>query len=100
MREPYERYVVIAPGLKEVDGMAKMDLLTEEEYFEVLDSLPQDNQMLEDSDPQKFIAKMGAEALEMILARIDLDTLSYDLRHQAATDTSQQRKAEARHTPA
>src|SRR5210317_1394444 len=91
----YERYVVIQPGLKEEDGLSKMDYLTEDEYLDILDKLPRENQMLDDDDPEKFIAKMGAEALEMILARIELDTLSYDLRHQAATDTSQQRKAEA-----
>ncbi len=91
----YERYVVIQPGSKEEDGLQYMDFLTEDEYLDIMDKLPRENQMLDDTDPQKFIAKMGAEALEMLLARIDLDTLSYDLRHQAATDTSQQRKAEA-----
>ncbi len=91
----YERYVVIQPGIKEEDGVNKMDFLTEEEYLDIVDKLPRENQMLDDSDPKKFIAKMGADALEMLLSRLDLDTLSYDLRHQAATDTSQQRKAEA-----
>lgn len=91
----YERYVVIQPGIKEEDGVNKMDFLTEEEYLDIVDKLPRENQLLDDSDPKKFIAKMGAEALEMLLSRLDLDTLSYDLRHQAATDTSQQRKAEA-----
>jgi DNA-directed RNA polymerase subunit beta' len=91
----YERYVVIQPGIKEEDGLATMDYLTEDEYLDILDKLPRENQMLDDDDPEKFIAKMGAEALEMLLARINLDELSYQLRHQAATDTSQQRKAEA-----
>ncbi|MCG8387567.1 MAG: DNA-directed RNA polymerase subunit beta' [Cytophagales bacterium] len=91
----YERYAVIQAGIKEEDGLAYMDFLTEDEYLDILDKLPRENQLLDDDDPQKFIAKMGAEALEMLLARLDLDTLSYDLRHQAATDTSQQRKAEA-----
>jgi DNA-directed RNA polymerase subunit beta' len=91
----YERYVVIQPGVKEEDGINRMDFLTEEEYLDIIDKLPRENQMLDDNDPKKFIAKMGAEALEMLLSRLDLDTLSYDLRHQAATDTSQQRKAEA-----
>ena len=91
----YERYVVIQAGMKEEDGIAYMDFLTEDEYLDILDKLPRENQMLDDEDPQKFIAKMGADALEMLLARIDLDELSYALRHQAATDTSQQRKAEA-----
>ncbi len=91
----YERYVVIQPGIKEEDGISYMDFLTEDEYLDILDKLPRENQMLDDNDPQKFIAKMGAESLEMLLSRINLDELSYQLRHQAATDTSQQRKAEA-----
>jgi DNA-directed RNA polymerase subunit beta' len=91
----YERYVVIQPGIKEDDGLSRMDYLTEDEYLDILDKLPRENQMLDDDDPQKFIARMGAEALEMLLARTQLDELSYQLRHQAATDTSQQRKAEA-----
>jgi len=91
----YERYVVIQPGTKEDDGVSTMDFLTEDEYLDIIDKLPRENQQLPDSDPQKFIAKMGASALEMLLSRIKLDELSYDLRHQAATDTSQQRKGEA-----
>jgi len=91
----YERYVVIQPGIKEGDGINTMDFLTEEEYLDVLDTLPKENQYLDDKDPQKFVAKMGAEALEELLKRIDLDQLSYDLRHQAANETSQQRKNEA-----
>jgi len=91
----YERYVIIQPGVKEEDDFSKMDYLTEDEYLDILDKLPRENQMLDDDDPEKFIAKMGADALEMLLARTDLDELSYKLRHQAATDTSQQRKAEA-----
>ena len=91
----YERYAVIQPGIKEEDGINRLDFLTEEEYLDILDKLPRENQMLDDNDPKKFIAKMGAEALEMLLGRVNLDELSYELRHQAATDTSQQRKAEA-----
>ena len=91
----YERFVVIQPGLKEEDGVNRLDFLTEEEYLDIVDKLPRENQLLDDSDPQKFIAKMGADALEMLLSRLKLDELSYQLRHQAATDTSQQRKAEA-----
>ncbi len=91
----YERYVVIQPGIKEEDGLAMMDFLTEDEYLDILDKLPRENQLLDNDDPNKFIARMGAESLEMLLARIELDSLSYELRHQAATDTSQQRKAEA-----
>jgi DNA-directed RNA polymerase subunit beta' len=91
----YERYVVIQAGLKEADGIQKMDFLTEEEYLDILDTLPKENQYLDDKDPEKFIAKMGAEALQDLLSRLDLDQQSYDLRHQAATETSQQRKTEA-----
>src|SRR6201988_2465370 len=91
----YERYVVIQPGIKEEDGVNRLDFLTEEEYLDIVDKLPRENQLLDDNDPKKFIAKMGADALEMLLSRLTLDQLSYDLRHQAATDTSQQRKAEA-----
>jgi len=91
----YERYVVVQPGIKEADGINAMDFLTEEEYLDVLDTLPKENQYLDDKDPQKFVAKMGAEALEELLKRLDLDQLSYDLRHQAANETSQQRKNEA-----
>ena len=90
----YERYVVVQPGVKEGD-ISKHDLLTEEEYFDVLDTLPKDNQMLDDSDPNKFIARMGAEAVKDLLERINLDELSFELRHQAANETSQQRKSEA-----
>ncbi len=91
----YERYVVIQSGVKSEDGINYLDFLTEDEYLDILDKLPRENQMLDDDDPNKFIAKMGADALEMLLSRIDLDDLSYSLRHQAANDTSQQRKAEA-----
>jgi len=91
----YERYIVIQPGIKESDGVKKDDLLSEEEYLDILETLPKDNQMLEDSDPNKFIAKMGADAIHDILERINLDELSFDLRHRASTDTSMQRKNEA-----
>ncbi len=91
----YERYVVIQPGVKEEDGVNRLDFLTEEEYLDIVDKLPRENQLVDDNDPKKFIAKMGADALEMLLSRVNLDELSYELRHQAATDTSQQRKAEA-----
>jgi DNA-directed RNA polymerase subunit beta' len=89
----YERYVVIQGGIKE--SLNTGDLLTEEEYLEILDTLPKDNQYLPDEDPQKFIAKMGAEAIHDLLARIELDGLSASLRHAAANETSQQRKADA-----
>jgi DNA-directed RNA polymerase subunit beta' len=91
----YERYVVINPGVKEADGIKLLDFLTEEEYLDILDTLPKDNALLDDDDPNKFIARMGAEALYQILTRLDLDDLSYTLRHKANTETSQQRKNEA-----
>ena len=91
----YERYVVIQPGVKAEDGVAEYDLLSEEEYLDILDTLPKDNQYLEDTDPNKFVAKMGAEAIYDLLARLDLDALSYELRHRAGNDASQQRKNEA-----
>jgi len=94
----YERYVVIQQGIaKKADGsdFDEMEFLTEEEYLDVLDSIPAENQYLDDSDPNKFIAKMGAEAIEDLLKRIDLDELSYDLRHKAHNETSKQRRTEA-----
>ncbi|WP_346861509.1 DNA-directed RNA polymerase subunit beta' [uncultured Draconibacterium sp.] len=91
----YERYVVINAGVKASDGVKNLDFLTEEEYLDILDTLPKENQFLDDDDPNKFIAKMGAEALFDILGRLELDSLSYDLRHKANTETSQQRKNEA-----
>jgi len=94
----YERYVVIQPaGAKNAEGedLQKMDFLTEEEYLDILETFPVENQYLDDSDPNKFIAKMGAECLIDLLARIDLDELSFELRHKANTETSKQRKMEA-----
>ena len=91
----YECYVVIQPGIKAEDGVSKYDLLSEEEYLAILDTLPKDNQMLEDNDPNKFIAKMGAEAIYDLLSTLDLDALSYELRDRANKDSSQQRKTEA-----
>ncbi len=89
----YERYVVIQAGVRE--DKQYLDQLTEEEYLEILENLPKDNQHLEDTDPKKFIAKMGADALRDMLARINLNETSYQLRDQAAHETSQQRKQEA-----
>jgi DNA-directed RNA polymerase subunit beta' len=91
----YERYVVVQAGIKAEDGVSQLDFLTEDEYLDIIDKLPRENQLLPDTDPNKFIAKMGADALEMMLSRTNLDELSYELRHSAANDTSQQRKAEA-----
>ena len=94
----YERYVVIQAGdAKNAEGepLKKLDFLTEEEYLDILDVLPKENQYLEDTDPNKFIAKMGAEGLHDLLGREDLDSKSYELRHHANNETSQQRKNEA-----
>ena len=91
----YERYVVINAGVKGQDGVKYLDFLTEEEYLDILDSLPKENQYLDDEDPNKFIARMGAEALYTLLQRLELDEMSFDLRHKANTETSQQRKNEA-----
>ena len=107
----YEKYIVIQPGVmarkaddnrldipgKEniLDGVDAYQLLSEEEYLSIMDNLPEGNEYLDESDPNKFIAKMGAEAIQDLLARIDLDSLSYELRNRANTDMSQQRKNEA-----
>jgi len=102
----YEKYVIIQPGIAEnsasfseaVTGsvlIAKGELISEEEYLDLLETLPRENQLLDDSDPNKFIAKMGADAIHDMLSRINLDELSYELRNRANTDTSQQRKNEA-----
>ena len=107
----YEKYIVIQPGVmarkddeprQDIPGkdnvLAGVDayqLLTEDEYMTIMDNLPQGNEYLDDKDPNKFIAKMGAEAIQDLLARIDLDSLSYELRNRANTDMSQQRKNEA-----
>jgi DNA-directed RNA polymerase subunit beta' len=91
----YERYVVIQPGIRADKGQNYGDLLTEEEYLDIIDALPKDNQMLPDEDPNKFVAKMGAEAIQEMLSRLDLDNLSYELRNAAANETSQQRRADA-----
>jgi DNA-directed RNA polymerase subunit beta' len=89
----YERYVVIQTGI--VDKVNYLDLLTEEEYLDILEQLPKENQYLDDNDPNKFVAKMGAEGLWDLLSRQNLDKLSSDLRNQANTESSQQRKQEA-----
>ncbi|HNW68265.1 MAG TPA: DNA-directed RNA polymerase subunit beta' [Bacteroidales bacterium] len=96
----YEKYVVIQAGTaqniklneKDKDTIQNMSLLTEEEYFEVMELLPPENKMLDETDPNKFIAKMGAEALYDLLVKVDLDEESYRLREKANTETSQQRK--------
>jgi DNA-directed RNA polymerase subunit beta' len=91
----YEKYVVINAGIKEADGVKLHDFLSEEEYLDIVESLPKENHLLDETDPRKFIAGMGAEALYRLLERINLDELSYDLRHRADNESSQQRKSEA-----
>ncbi len=91
----YERYVVIQAGAAAANGVADLDLLTEKEYLDVLAALPKGNAQLDDNDPEKFVAQMGAEAIYTLLQKVDLDALSFSLRHKANTETSQQRKAEA-----
>jgi len=94
----YERYLVVQPGSAvnaEGEPLEKMEFLSEDEYLDILETLPKENQYLPDEDPNKFIAKMGAEALHDLLQGLDLEALSYELRHKANTETSQQRKQEA-----
>ena len=91
----YERYVVINAGAAAEQGIERLATLSEKEYLDVLAALPKGNQALDDSDPNKFVAQMGAEAVYTLLKQVDLDTMSYALRHKASTETSQQRKSEA-----
>ncbi|MEM9928653.1 MAG: DNA-directed RNA polymerase subunit beta' [Bacteroidota bacterium] len=91
----YERYVVINPGIRESDEIHHKALITEEQYLDILETLPVENQQLEDGHPDKFVAKMGAAAVRDLLEGLDLASLSDQLRHQANTETSQQRKSEA-----
>ena len=88
----YEKFIIVQPGVLESETVQKGMLISEEEYFEFLDQLPPENRMLEDSDPDKFIAKMGAEGLNDLLTNLDLDQTSYELRHRANNETSQQRR--------
>ena len=91
----YEKYIVIQAGAASQFGVNVNDLLSEDEYLDVLDKLPADNQSLDNENPDKFIAGMGAEVIYDMLSKLDLDQLSYDLRHKTETETSQQRKNEA-----
>ncbi|MCO5247592.1 MAG: DNA-directed RNA polymerase subunit beta' [Chitinophagales bacterium] len=99
----YERYAVVQPGVLrdgvQIDGESRnieyLDLLSEEEYLQILSSLPPGNQALPDDDPNKFIAKIGGEAVKELLSRLDLAATAASLRHKASTETAQQRKAEA-----
>ena len=101
----YEKYVVIQPGIlegkttpdgAELNGSHKYDLISEDEYFDIIENrLPEGNERLENTDPNKFIAKMGAEAIYDLLMTLDLDLLAEELRGRANNDSSQQRKTEA-----
>ena len=101
----YEKYVVIQPGdfegrtsndKEEVLGANKYDLLSEDEYIDIVENkLSPENQMLPDSDPHKFVAKMGAEAVYDLLASLNLDELAAELRQRANNDSSVARKTEA-----
>ncbi len=88
----YESYVVVNPG---TTGLAKQDLITEEQYLEIMASLPENNSDLENSDPKKFIAMMGGDAVKDLLKRVNIDELAFELRHSVRAETSQQKKAEA-----
>ena len=90
----YEKYVVTNPGIMAKENINQLDFLTEEEYFNILENIPIENQQLSDDNPDKFIAKMGGEALLDLLSKIDLDELSYQLRDKASKETSQQRKSD------
>ena len=85
----YESYVVINPG---PTGLSRLDLISEDQYFEVLNSLPQGNEKLEDADPKKFVAKIGGDAVKEILKHTDVEKLSKELRDQLKIETSQQKK--------
>lgn len=102
----YEKYIVIKPGalagakdaegVEELNGSHQFDLISEDEYLDIIDNrLDPNNDYLDDEDPNKFIAKMGAEAVLDLLRDLDLDSLSYELRDRANNDTSQMRKTEA-----
>ena len=91
----YEKYIVRQPGAAEQFGVNRGDLFSEDEYLDIIEKLPKDNAALDDNDPNKFIAGMGAEIIYDMLKELDLDALSYELRHKTETETSQQRKAEA-----
>ena len=91
----YERYIVIQPGIKANDGVNKLDLLSEDEYMQIMETIPKQNAFLDDKDPEKFISKIGAEAIYDLLAELDIDTLSYELRDRAGKENSQQKRGEA-----
>ena len=88
----YESYVVVSPG---TTGLQRLDLISEDQYIEILSSLPEENQELDDDDPKKFIAKMGGDAMKDLLRRVNVDDLAAELRSQLATETSMQKKQDA-----
>ncbi len=90
----YEKYIVLQPGKAVLNDIPvrKLDLLTEEEHYAIMENIPSNNDQLDDSDPDKFIAGMGAEALYKLLSELDLDKLSYELRDRASKESSNQRK--------
>ncbi|NQV73585.1 DNA-directed RNA polymerase subunit beta', partial [bacterium] len=91
----YENYVVVNPGSAGALGVEEKQLLSEDEYFNVLYQIREDNNRLDDDDPDKFVAMIGGAALEELLKRSDLVMLAQELRFQIKTETSQQRKGEA-----
>ncbi|MFR9504369.1 MAG: DNA-directed RNA polymerase subunit beta' [Rikenellaceae bacterium] len=91
----YERYIVVNAGQASENGISRLDILSEKEYLDAVAALPKGNQALSDDDPEKFVAMMGAEAVYTLLKQVDLDAMSYSLRHTASTATAQQRKADA-----
>ena len=104
----YEKYIVVRAGAlegQEIGEKHETDknripiencmLLDEDQYQQVIDILPEGNDLLEDTDPNKVIIKMGAEAIYDLLAAIDLDQLSYELRATADKSSSVQRRQEA-----
>jgi DNA-directed RNA polymerase subunit beta' len=91
----YEKYVVIQPGIKQEDGISYLDFLSEEEYIDIIETLPKDNHLLDDSDPNKFIARMGAEAIGDLLKKVKLDELAKELKESSINESSQQRKSQA-----
>ncbi|MBN2663683.1 MAG: DNA-directed RNA polymerase subunit beta' [Bacteroidales bacterium] len=91
----YEKYVVVQPGIKEKEGIKQMDFLSEEEFLEILDSLPKENHLLDNDDPNKFIALMGGDAIFELLRRIDVDDLYYDLKDKVINETAKQRRNDA-----
>ena len=87
----YESYVVINPG---PTGLNKKDLISEDQYYEILGSLPHDNDSLEDEDPKKFLARIGGDAIKELLKKIDIEITFADLKSQLGPDTSQQKRAD------